>query len=255
MFLMQFHLSLSEVPRFFNESILRQNEYEKLFELMNPNNKRVETPSLFQKFSATGWLVRGKCFYNLLVNWQELKAFFICAEMNANSEVRYKISSISKMFQDSTLYLYVVLLTPVIQEFERRNSLFQGSNVNPEDLINELNMHLKSLKQLVFDTKGFVIPLQCVDFGAKLSSECQIYIQGQPPNAKLNAEESVKNVKIRFHDFIQRAITELEKRLPENRLIFDGLSNLSPMKFFSQVEKFPFSKLLFPHLMGTKSRN
>ncbi|XP_065645467.1 uncharacterized protein LOC136075946 [Hydra vulgaris] len=38
---------LSEVPRFFNKSILRRNEYEKLFELMNPNNKRVGTPSPF----------------------------------------------------------------------------------------------------------------------------------------------------------------------------------------------------------------
>ena len=64
---------LSDVPRFFNKSTIRRNEYEKLFELMNPNNERMGTPSPFQKYSATRWLVRGKCLYNLLVNWLEQK--------------------------------------------------------------------------------------------------------------------------------------------------------------------------------------
>jgi hypothetical protein len=49
------------------------------------------------------------------------------------------------MLKDEALYLFISFLAPVVQEFERLNSLFQGSNVDPEVLFGELELHHRSL--------------------------------------------------------------------------------------------------------------
>jgi hypothetical protein len=59
----------------------------------------------------------------------------------APANIHYKVSSILNILKDDTLYLF---LTPVVEEFERLNSLFQGSNVNPEVLFGKLELHHRS---------------------------------------------------------------------------------------------------------------
>jgi hypothetical protein len=244
---------LSEIPSFFSRSSLRREEFQKLFETMDPDNERSGTPSPFQKFSTTRWLVRAKCLYNLLMNWHELKAYFSCAEVMAPANIRYKVSSILNMLKDETLYLFISFLTPVVQEFERLNSLFQGSNVDPEVLFGELELHHRSLRSRVFDSRGYQLPLPCIDFGAKFLSDCQSFILQQPAHQREAAEKSVENTKIRCLKFLMGLLAELEKRLPENKGLFQGMSNLSPQKVLSQFKKVPFRDLPLPHLMGSNS--
>jgi hypothetical protein len=74
------------------------------------------------------------------MNWHELKAYFSCEEAMAPANIRYKVSSILNMLKDASLYLFVSFPTPVAQEFEHLNSLFQGSNVDPELLFSELEV-------------------------------------------------------------------------------------------------------------------
>ena len=72
---------LSEIPRWFSNSALRQNTFKTLFDIMDPNGERAGTPTPFQKQSATRWLVRGKVIFAILTNWEELKAYFLCTKM------------------------------------------------------------------------------------------------------------------------------------------------------------------------------
>ena len=189
---------LAEVPAFFSRSSVRREEFKKLFDVMDPDQDRAGTPTPFQKYSTTRWLVRGKCLYNLLVNWQEFKAFFACAEQHAPANVRYKINSINQMLKNDLIYLYIVFLTPVVQEFERMNSLFQSSGVDPEKLMREVDLHYKSLRQRVFDSRGFQLPVNQMDMGAKFSSESTIFLQKQPPQFKQDALQNLEEARRTF---------------------------------------------------------
>ena len=69
-----FRFLLSEISKRFSKSAVRREAFKTLFNVMNSGNERMGTPLPFQKSSKTRWLVRGKVFYNCLVNWEELKA-------------------------------------------------------------------------------------------------------------------------------------------------------------------------------------
>ena len=75
---------LTEIPFWFRNSDLRRENYKELYSVFNassdPELTRV-TPLPFEKTSSTRWLVRGKVMYNLLVNWHELTAYFVSAEL------------------------------------------------------------------------------------------------------------------------------------------------------------------------------
>ena len=59
---------LSEIPRWFSKSALRQDTFKTLLDIMDPNGERVGTPTPFQKLSATRWLVRGKVIFATVTN-------------------------------------------------------------------------------------------------------------------------------------------------------------------------------------------
>ncbi len=245
---------LADIPTFFSKSSLRREEFLNLFKVMDPNEERKGTPTPFQKFSATRWLVRGKVLYKLLLNWQELKAYFNCAKQHASANIRWKVRSISNMLNDDTNFIFVTFLTPIVQEFERLNALFQSSYVDPEKLVNELYLHHKSLHQRVYDSRGFKLPLSCVDLGAKVQSECSKYIQRHAPEMRENASKTIEDVQTRCLNFLLELLCQIEKRLPESKSVFQGLSSLTPSKVLSQVDKVPFTQLPLQHLFGDKEQ-
>lgn len=61
--------------------------------------------------------------FNIIMNWEELKAYFISAEL-ANYDTKFKSRLIKEMLLDQRNYLYFHFATPIVQEFERLNSLF-----------------------------------------------------------------------------------------------------------------------------------
>lgn len=119
-----FGFLLSEIPKWFSKSSLRRESYKTLFNIMNPDDERKGLPAPFQQPSATRWLVRGKVMNNILSNWDELYAYFICAEQNCGQEARFKARLIKEMLGDQINKLYFLCATPIVLDFDRVNAFF-----------------------------------------------------------------------------------------------------------------------------------
>lgn len=88
---------MSEISQWFSHSELRREAFKNLFKAMNSSNDQAgannkAAPLPFLKPSATRWLVRGKVMYNLLMNWNELLAYFTVVEESKGlrADTKYK---------------------------------------------------------------------------------------------------------------------------------------------------------------------
>ncbi|XP_076802430.1 uncharacterized protein LOC143446600 [Clavelina lepadiformis] len=206
-------------------------------------------PLPFEKTSSTRWLIRGKVMFNILMNWEELKAYFISAELaQDNFDTKYKARVIKEMLLDQTNYLYFHFATPCVQEFERLNALFQKTKADPHELHDELLMHYKSLNSRIYDTGHKKKDIHNVDFGTKFLSECDNYIQKTFND--FNCQQVILGVKQRCLSMLEEAHDQVKKRLPEARNLFKDLINYSPAIILNQVSRPIFSKLPFLHLAG-----
>ena len=105
---------LSEIPRWFSNSALRQDTFKTLFDIMDLNGEWAGTPTPFQKLSATRWFARGKVIFAILTNWEELKVYFFCTEnaQTLNSDQCYRPRAIKDMLHDPTNFLYFTFVGP-----------------------------------------------------------------------------------------------------------------------------------------------
>ena len=69
-------------------------------------------------------------------------------------DIRYKALLIKDMLNDQKIFLYLHFATPIVQEFERVNSIFQQTKADPYDLHRELSVHHKSLRSRIYDGSG-----------------------------------------------------------------------------------------------------
>ncbi|KAK4323812.1 hypothetical protein Pmani_005513 [Petrolisthes manimaculis] len=237
---------LHEIPKWFSKSIIRREAYKELFFTMDPNEERKGTPVPFQKISNTRWLVRGKVLYNILVNWEELQAYFASALPVADASCRYKAREILNMLRDPINKLYFNFVTPVVTEFERVNSHFRATDADPEELVKELILHHNSLKARLTDMMGRPLPKHRVDYGSKFTQEVDAFINSQ--NNSIEAVRKADDLKERCSNLLQEALDQVQKRLPVATNIFKGLSAFSPRKVLNQVECVPFADMPLPHL-------
>ena len=86
-------------------------QFKSLFQLVNDGDEPSE--NIFPKLSQTRWLVRSKLMLNILLKWEELKAYFACASQNGSHDVRYKAQIISDMLYNDITYLYQ-FATPIV---------------------------------------------------------------------------------------------------------------------------------------------
>lgn len=235
---------LAEIPKWFSKSAIRREAFSTLFKIMDPCEERKGTPLPFQQASATRWLVRGKVMNNILSNWEELKAYFICAEKQSTHDCRYKAKVLYDMLSDHCNFLYLHCLTPIIAEFEKVNAYFQATNADPQNLDEELKCHHQSLVTRIKNYKGETLPMDLVDFGARFALEAQSFLEKFP-----QYEEKIQQVKVDCLSFINEAVLQLEKRLPPTRDTFKKLSALSPVNVLSQIQRAKFKDLPFPHLI------
>jgi hypothetical protein len=73
--------------------------------------------------------------FNILMNWKELKAYFTSAELaQSQFDTKFKARLVKEMLSDYQNYLIFEFATPIVQEFERMNSLFQQTKPDPHEL-------------------------------------------------------------------------------------------------------------------------
>lgn len=238
---------LSEVASWFSRSSLRRESYHEICGIMNPDEAQISS-NPFQKLALTRWLSRGKVMFNLLQNWHELKAYFSIVEVPDDNEAKYRARIIKDMLFDDINYLYFHFAYPIVAEFEKVNAMFQSTNADPESLMKELHLHHQSLKSRLYDAAGNSFSMNLIGFGAKFLSETQRCLRQH--NADPKFEISVREMKFRCKAMLEEALSQVTMRLPEEKLVFRGLSELNPRKCLSQMSRVPFSQLPLQHLFG-----
>ena len=79
---------------------------------MNPSGEQKGIASPLKRYSKMTWLVRGKVILNCLVNWVELKAYYMSALPTCTQDAWYKARSILEMLNDPIVHLYFHFVSP-----------------------------------------------------------------------------------------------------------------------------------------------
>ena len=105
----------AEIPKWFSKSMIRREAYKLLYEVMSPDDDQAPP---YEKYSATRWLVRGKLIFRVLMNWNELLAYFTVAQPASTQNARFKARMLLDMLKDPIVYLYFHFVSPLVTEFE-----------------------------------------------------------------------------------------------------------------------------------------
>ena len=97
----------------------RREAYKSLYEVMSPDDKQVPP---FEKYFATRWLVRGKLIFRVLMNWNELLAYFTVTQAANTQNAHFDARMLLDMLEDPIVYYQYFYLSPLVTEFERVNS-------------------------------------------------------------------------------------------------------------------------------------
>jgi|SRR5215469_2231052 len=201
---------ISEIARWFKFSSLRQAQFKNIFLLLNEG---CVDPTKFISPCNTRWLVKGKCIYVILSQWEELKSYF---NFLVDTERNYHARIISEMLLDFTNYLYLTFILPIIQDFESVNASFQATNADPCKVFADLDILHQSLKQKI-KTKSL---------GAKFElclKESNL------------TEIDKQTVKARCINFLLEASEQLEKRRTDETNIFKSVRLLQPKEILCQI--------------------
>ena len=60
--------------------------------------------------------------YNISVSWEELKTYFLIAELEMDSSARYNAKLIGEMLKEDINKLYFHFVSPIVNELERVNA-------------------------------------------------------------------------------------------------------------------------------------
>ena len=228
-----------------SRSVKHQRNYAILYKTINDG----QDPLRLVLLSNTRWLSMYKCCERVLAQWDELKLHFgLCKSM----ERCYDAELLSDMYENCINKLYLEFLTPILQDFNRVNKLFQLESGNHLIVLDNLLVLFRSLVSRVVipacvaqshddllsmnlnDTSIF-LPIDAVDFGTLLNISFQ----------RLNLHsQTIQDVKKRCMGFIIEASKQILLRLPENIRLWKSLSLLSPTAVLSQVKQ-PLAKMEF----------
>ncbi|XP_040072824.1 uncharacterized protein LOC120844894 [Ixodes scapularis] len=127
-----------ECFNWFAHSPKRQQEYHAVFAAINSGDR----PKKLVGLSGTRWLSIAGAIRTVLDQWVELKTHF---EFARTTERCYTAKVLSDMFNDDLNLLLVKFLSPIIDEFDRMNKLFQSENPDPSKLYSDLLSFVKCL--------------------------------------------------------------------------------------------------------------
>jgi len=91
--------------------------------------------------------------FNILMNWEGLKAYLTSAELAQSQFDRKCGARLLKEMSDNKNYLFSEFATPVVQEFETLNSLFLQTKADTNELYQQIFLHQKSFQNRLYDAK------------------------------------------------------------------------------------------------------
>jgi hypothetical protein len=187
--------------------------------------------------------------FNIFMNWEELKAYFTSAELvQSQLDTKFKARRhLKETLSDYKSYLFFEFATPIVQEFERLNSLFQQTEADPHEMCQQIFLHQKSLQNRLYNAKRQKKNIHQVDFGVNFLTACNKYLQ---QNNSAEAHLEIKNDKERCMSMLEEALSQVTCQLPSARDTFESLSKLSPVVNINQISRPMFSELLFIHRAG-----
>lgn len=225
---------IREICNYFSHSPKRKYEYTKLYSLLYDTN-----PKKIAKLAGTRWLSREKAVSTILEQWDELFNFFKIASRDDKCFTAQKIIDIMNC---PAYKAYLVFIKSTLVVICKTNVLFQGENISPLILFQDLMLLLKGmLKKIVvpaqlqkisdselvnFCFDNYVMSTSAIYFGY----DFELIIK----NMK---QEEVHSVKERCKNFIVIFCKQLQKRLPNNISILESINIFSSATATSQQKQ------------------
>ena len=182
--------------------------------------------------------------FNILMSWEKLKAYFTSAEIaQSQFDTKFKAILLTEMLSDYKNYLFLEFTTPVVQEFERLNSIFQQTKADLHELYQQIFLHQKSLQNRLYDAIRQNKIMHQVDFGVRFLTACSEFLQQNN-----SAEAHLEKVKERCMSMPEEALSQVTCRL-----LFESLSELSSVIILNQISRPMCSELPFIHHAGNNN--
>lgn len=206
-----------EIYNWFHISPLRRFEYKATFDLLNSSNKKLHQ---FKQLSGTRWLARAYVVNSILENWLELKTHFSTV---INKEKCYTARVINEMLQDNINYLFLLIIRPILNEFNHLNLTFQKNFVDIGKSYDDItSLFIFLAKKIMNDsivTLGYDSVIENIDNDSAYNSfkHCDFGIgYNQGLSNIVISQENKNNIQSRAFVFIKQLLYEIKKRLPDN---------------------------------------
>lgn len=219
-----------ETYNWFSHSSKRQIVYRQLFETLNDGKEPLKIP----RVCDTRWLSIEPAVTRILSQWDELKLHF---QIVRSSEKCYSAETLYEMYCDPVSKLYLLFLRPVLHDVQRVVKNFQGENVDPTKLLQDLTNLIISTSNRVIVPGAKVDPLASdissfVDRGSHLGYEFEkTSKESKLPNEK---ETSLRK---RCISFAVKLCNELRCRLPDNIKVLKKMSLFSPSECLRAIKE------------------
>lgn len=218
-----------ECFNWFAHSPKRQQEYHAVFAAINSGDR----PKKLVGLSGTRWLSIAGAIRTVLNQWVELKTHF---EFAKTTERCYTAKVLSDMFNDDLNLLLLRFLSPIIDEFDRMNKLFQSENPDPSKLYSDLLSFMKCLMLRVVlpnhassrsNWEAHIMHVRACDMGG-VFRDCL---------ERSTLSEDVKTGLLeRCRQFLVECVKSVLKRFPSNMSVLENLHLLR----CSSMENLPF---------------
>lgn len=130
---------VKETHNYFAHSSMRQTAYRNVYCEGSVAQEGAEPLKLISP-SGTWWLAIADCIEHILSQYQPLKTHF-----SNVSEKAYAVRLLKEMYLDERNRAYLMFLEPIFADMRRVNKLFQGEDVDPLGIFEEVQKLFKRL--------------------------------------------------------------------------------------------------------------
>ena len=236
-----------ETYNWFSRSSSRQQFYRKLYSTLNDGEEPLKIPEMCN----TRWLSVEPAVKRIVDQWLELKTHFEFVRVNDKC---YTAEMLYSMFRDETNLLYLLFLKPLLSEIQVVNKSFEGNNVDPCKLLDDVvNLIQSLLKKVVLPTYNVSRNFLNHNFENHLDPRAYLGYLFENKIADLRKSKAVaelqeKTIRERCTQFVCLLIKQLQQRLPENIEVLRKVSLLSVSKSLGVVKESLILLLEISHL-------